>query len=125
MSSGICGQRRPRSACASAQSDQGLRCPLKDSLDTTKCINGEKCPDETSRMRGMNLNLCIFCACSKTHFLLGAARFYFPHGAYSGILENWVPRKPVRKCVIRHMRAAKMCHQADAGPCPAKMCHQA
>ena len=26
--SGICGQRRPRSDCASAQSDQGLRCPL-------------------------------------------------------------------------------------------------
>ena len=27
-SSCICGQRRPRSACAYAQSDQGLHCPL-------------------------------------------------------------------------------------------------
>ena len=25
-----CGKRRPRSACASAQSDQGLPCPLKE-----------------------------------------------------------------------------------------------
>ena len=59
VSSGMCGQRRPRSACASAQADQGLRCPLTDSLDTTECINREQRPDETLRMRGMNLNLCI------------------------------------------------------------------
>ena len=26
---------------ASAQSDQGLRCPLTESLDTIQCINGE------------------------------------------------------------------------------------
>ena len=44
ISSGICGQRRPRSACASALSDQGLHCPLKESLDTTECINGEQMP---------------------------------------------------------------------------------
>ena len=42
--SGICGQRRPRSACASAQSDQGLRCPLTESLDTIECMNGEQMP---------------------------------------------------------------------------------
>ena len=29
---GVCGQRRPRSACASAQSDQGLHCPITVSL---------------------------------------------------------------------------------------------
>ena len=44
VSSGICGQRRPRTACASAQSDQPLRCPLTESLDTTECINGEQMP---------------------------------------------------------------------------------
>ena len=44
MSSGICGQRRPRSACASAQADQGLHCLLTESLDTTKCMNGEQQP---------------------------------------------------------------------------------
>ena len=30
VSLGICGQRRPRSACASAQSDQGIHCPLTE-----------------------------------------------------------------------------------------------
>ena len=53
---GICGQRRPRSACASAQSDQGLRCPLTKSLNFIECINREQYPDETSRMRELNLN---------------------------------------------------------------------
>ena len=33
VSLGICGQRRPRSDCASAQSDQGLRCPLIECID--------------------------------------------------------------------------------------------
>ena len=28
---------KPRSACAFAQSDQGLHCPLTESLDTTEC----------------------------------------------------------------------------------------
>ena len=31
--SGVCGQRRP------AQSDRGLHCPVRESLDTTECIN--------------------------------------------------------------------------------------
>ena len=44
LSSDICGQRRPRSACAYAQSDQGLRCPLTESLDTIESINGEQMP---------------------------------------------------------------------------------
>ena len=57
--SGICGQRRPRSACASSQSDQGLRCPLTESLDTIYIYISMEiiCPDETLRMRGMNLNV--------------------------------------------------------------------
>ena len=42
LSSGICGQRKPRSDCASTQSDLGLRCPLTESLDTLECINGEQ-----------------------------------------------------------------------------------
>ena len=35
VSSVICGQRRPRPACAEAQADVGLRCPLTELLDTT------------------------------------------------------------------------------------------
>ena len=42
--SGICEQRRPRSACASAQSDQGLRFPLTEWLVTIKCISGKQMP---------------------------------------------------------------------------------
>ena len=44
VSPGICGQRRPRSACAPVQSDLGLHCPLTESLDTTGCINREQRP---------------------------------------------------------------------------------
>ena len=36
---GIYGQRRPRSACASAQSDQDPRCPPTELLDTTEYMN--------------------------------------------------------------------------------------
>ena len=44
MSSGKCRQRRPRSDCASVQSDQGLRCPLTELLATTECIIEEQMP---------------------------------------------------------------------------------
>ena len=37
---GICGQRTS-SACPSANSDQGVHCPLTESLDTTEFMNGE------------------------------------------------------------------------------------
>ena len=32
----------PRSACASSQSDQGLRSQITDSIDTIECSNGER-----------------------------------------------------------------------------------
>ena len=41
---GMCRQQRPRSACASAQSDQGLRCPLTEILDITEWMKGEQMP---------------------------------------------------------------------------------
>ena len=44
MSSGICGQGRPRSACVDVQSDQSLYCLLTESLDIIECINGELMP---------------------------------------------------------------------------------
>ena len=40
----MCGQRRSRSDCADAQSDQGLCCPLTSSLGRTECINGKQGP---------------------------------------------------------------------------------
>ena len=38
---GICGERRPRSDCAEAQSDQGIRCPPRpiETLDVVQCID--------------------------------------------------------------------------------------
>ena len=44
MSSGICGQQKPRSDCAATQSAQGIHCPLTESLDTIEFINGEQRP---------------------------------------------------------------------------------
>ena len=35
-------KQRPKSDCASAQSDQDLRCPQTESLDTIECFNGEQ-----------------------------------------------------------------------------------
>ena len=53
----------PRSASVSAQSDQCIRCPIIDSLDTIECIKGEN-----ARMRlGMNLNV-HFAHCRKRLF---------------------------------------------------------
>ena len=81
MSFGICGQRRPRSACASAQADHGLRCPLTESLDTTECINGEQSPDDFV-FAWVELNLCILRMLEDT-FLLGTA-----HIVKKGVIKN-------------------------------------
>ena len=43
-SSGLCGKRRPRSACAFARSGQGLCCPQTESLHTIEYFNGEQMP---------------------------------------------------------------------------------
>ena len=57
--SGVCGQRRPRSACASAQSDQSLHCPLTEALDTTECMNEEQIPGRYFAHVQEDLNLFI------------------------------------------------------------------
>ena len=44
VSSGICWQQRPRSACAFAQFDQGLHYPQTKLFDTTECMYGEQRP---------------------------------------------------------------------------------
>ena len=44
MALNMSGQPWPRSDCVSAQSDQGLPCPLTGSLYATKCMNGEQEP---------------------------------------------------------------------------------
>ena len=44
VSTGICGQRRTRSAYTFAQSDRGLARPLTESLDIVEYISGEQMP---------------------------------------------------------------------------------
>ena len=75
--SGICGQRRPSSDCASAQSDQGLRYPLTESLSNTVWIDGE----QITRMRLCAcvgwIWICAFCPCLKTLFCLARPNWWF------------------------------------------------
>ena len=73
MSLCICGQWELRSVCESAQSDQGFLCPLTELFNTIEWSMESKCPDETLRKRGMNMNLCILRMLEDT-FSLGAAR---------------------------------------------------
>ena len=45
----FCGQRRPWSACANAQADLGLRCPLTEAVDTVFLSTNKECPEQTAR----------------------------------------------------------------------------
>ena len=58
VSSGICKQQKPRSACTSLQSDQGLHYLLTESLDITECMNGEGKPRQY--FAHVLDNLCIY-----------------------------------------------------------------
>ena len=59
---GTCEQRRPRSACASAQSDQDLRCPPIESLGTADITKCSKVPDQTMYLHCLIwiFTVCIF-----------------------------------------------------------------
>ena len=46
---GMCRQQRSRSACTFMQADQGLHCPLTESLDTAECMES-KGVNDTLRM---------------------------------------------------------------------------
>ena len=67
VSAGICGQRRPRSDCASPQSDQGLHYPLT-------IIGYYKMYEWRANARMILCAcagyFCAFCACSKALFCL-------------------------------------------------------
>ena len=65
MSRGICGWRRPRSDCASAQSDQDFHCLLTESLDTTECMNEEQSPGCTGLSESAHVQRHFFSWCSR------------------------------------------------------------
>ena len=83
VSLGFCQQRKPRSACTFAQSDQGLCCPLTDSLDTTECFSGEQMPTWDFKHMQDYVNLGIL------HMLKGT--FLLDQGFPSGF-KNGGPR---------------------------------
>ena len=72
VSSCLCGQQKPRAACASAQSHQDLHCPLTESLDTTEYMNGEQRTGRYFAHMQYDLNLRILCMFEGT-FSLDAA----------------------------------------------------
>ena len=74
-SSGICRQQKPRSACISMQSDQGLHCMLTESL-------GSKGADDTCAGWSEPVHLHMF----KRYFLLKWPNY---HHNYCLIPEVW------------------------------------
>ena len=76
MSSGICRQWRPRSACTSAQSDQSLCCLQVESLDTTRMFNGEQMPSRDFAHVQDDVNSHILCMLEGT-FSLQMAQIVF------------------------------------------------
>ena len=68
----ICGQRRPRSACAFAQADLGLRCPLKESMDAVVCVEEQRTSSSDCTDAHAHLDFC------STHMTEGP----FSYGAH-------------------------------------------
>ena len=82
MSSGLYGQRRPGSACISAQSDHGLHCPLTESLDTIEYMNGQQSPGRYIAHAQDDLNLRIL-RVFKSTFLLDSIHMFIEESDYS------------------------------------------
>ena len=55
----ICGQRRPRSACAYAQTDLGLHCLLTEGMDTVVYVDEQRM--SRSDCSGAHSHLDIAC----------------------------------------------------------------
>ena len=82
VSSGICRQRRPMSACASTQSHQDLYCLLTVSLHTTHNVWMEsKYLDDTLRMYRI-IWICVFCTCFKALFRITRPTCTLTHKQY-------------------------------------------
>ena len=60
VSSGICGQRRPRSVCASAQADQDLHCPLMEHWVLKNITKYSEIPNQTIYPRWL-IVICTVC----------------------------------------------------------------
>ena len=54
----ICKQRRSRSASAVAHADQGLRCPLTESMGTVEYVGDQRKPRSGCTDAHADLDLC-------------------------------------------------------------------
>ena len=97
--SGTNSKQRHGLACPSVQSDQGLHCPLIESLDTTECMNGEQRPRWYFAHVQDDLNL---------HFAPLKVLFPLRKHAYSNILKILPPKNvtfQIKKSDIFHISA--------------------
>ena len=83
----ICGQRRPWSACANAQADLGLRCPLKEPMDTVLCRRTENVQ--------VRLHGCTYW--SEPTLSANCIRALFVR--YASIMQHVKVKAPINRCV--------------------------
>ena len=69
-------------ADSDVQSDQGIRCLLTESLDTTECMNGEEKPRWYFVHAQDDLNLCILLMFERFYFSLDADQITIPLGTH-------------------------------------------
>ena len=89
VSLGICGQRRHRSACTWSQSDQGLLCPLTESLDTEQCISGEQMPRWDLVHAWDECESAHFYVCWRTCFCLALPIWWLKENGYASKGNNY------------------------------------
>ena len=106
----MCGQRRPRSDCAHAQSDQGLSCPQTESLDIVECFNGKEMSGWGFAHVRNDVTTHIFLMFEGI-FLLDATKFFFPVGIFipfgiseGGGVGGW-KREQVPESVSIHLKS--------------------
>ena len=97
VSSGICRQRWSRSACTSALSDQGLSCPLQESLDTTECMDWEQRPG----WYFAHVQNDMF-----THFAHVQRHFFTWDGPYH--LNKFTDRQMMDKCSLQLIPSGRL-----------------
>ena len=114
MSSGICGQRRPRSACASARSDQGFHYPLS----ANRIIGYFKMYEWRAKARAGPCACawwCLFCACLEAFFRLArpVASISFRSTLNANCDGMELPWTKGTKSTIRktYERAKQICHR--------------
>ena len=91
----VCILRMPRSACAFAQADLGIRCPLTESMNIVVYVTNRECSDQTARMRTHSWTIAV-------------------HILYKGLLTKL---RSMRKCIFGNVCSRKT-QISCASACP-------